>query len=163
MVGRGSSGGGGDEPFTGRAAIGYDHGYDGEIFYLGLALDPHYVEGWVEGCLERIGEDDPDEEQLFRDLWEDETQREVVKESLKADCEVRTGRPAGLWGSLTEIRGIFSLPPQCVRARGGCVVLRPPTDSLPARSVGLPSPSTPRGGHSLSWALGMTPRSHHGR
>ena len=31
----------------------------------------------------------PDEEQLFRDLWEDETQREVVIESLKADCEVR--------------------------------------------------------------------------
>jgi len=42
------------------------------------------------------GEDDPDEEQLFRDLWEDETQRDVVIESLKADCEVRTGRPAGL-------------------------------------------------------------------
>jgi hypothetical protein len=41
------------------------------------------------------GEDDPDEEQLFRDLWEDETQREAVIESLKADCEVRTGRPAG--------------------------------------------------------------------
>ena len=54
MVGRGSSGGGGEEGFTGRAAIGYDHGYDGEVFYLGLALDPHYVEGWVEGCLERI-------------------------------------------------------------------------------------------------------------
>jgi hypothetical protein len=34
--------------------------------------------------LERIGEDDPDEEQIFRDLWEDETQREVVIESLKA-------------------------------------------------------------------------------
>jgi hypothetical protein len=49
----------------------------------------------VEGCLERIGEDDPDEEQLFRDLWEDETQRDVVIESLQADCEVRTGRPAG--------------------------------------------------------------------
>jgi hypothetical protein len=42
------------------------------------------------------GEDDPDEEQLFRDLWEDETQREVVVESLQADCEVRTGRPLGL-------------------------------------------------------------------
>ena len=81
---------------SGRAAIGYLHGYDGQLFYLGLALDPHYVEGWVEGCLERIGEDDPDEEQLFRDLWEDETQREVVIESLKADCEIRVGRPAGL-------------------------------------------------------------------
>jgi hypothetical protein len=39
--------------FEGRAAIGYDHGYDAEVFYLGLALDPAYVEGWVEGCLER--------------------------------------------------------------------------------------------------------------
>jgi hypothetical protein len=95
MVGGNLSGGGGDEPFTGRAAIGYVHGYDGEIFYLGLALDPAYIEGWVEGCLERIGEDDPDEELLFRDR-EDETQREVVIESLKADCEVRTGRPPGL-------------------------------------------------------------------
>jgi hypothetical protein len=47
------------------------------------------------GCLERIGEDDPDEERLFRDLWENETQREVVVESLRADCEVRPGRPAG--------------------------------------------------------------------
>ena len=96
MVGRGSSGGGGEEGFTSRAAIGYDHGYDAEIFYLGLALDEKYIEGFVEGCLERIGEDDPDEELLFRDLWEDETQREMVIESLKADCDVRTGRPAGL-------------------------------------------------------------------
>jgi hypothetical protein len=95
MVGSGSSGGGAGEGFTGRAAIGYDHGYDGEIFYLGLALDERYVEGWVEGCLERIGEDHPEEELLFRDLWEDETQREVVIESLQADCEVRMGRPAG--------------------------------------------------------------------
>ena len=39
MVGSGSSGGGGEEGFTGRAAMGYDHGYDGEIFYLGLALE----------------------------------------------------------------------------------------------------------------------------
>jgi hypothetical protein len=69
--------GGRQEGFTGRAAIGYDHGYDGQLFYLGLALDKKYVEGFVEGCLERIGEDEPDEEQLFRDLWEDETQREV--------------------------------------------------------------------------------------
>jgi hypothetical protein len=96
MVGRGSSGGGGEEGFTGRAAIGYDHGYDAEIFYLGLALDERYVEGWVEGCLERIGEDYPEEELLFRDLFTDETVREVALDGLKADCEVRTGRPAGL-------------------------------------------------------------------
>ncbi len=50
----------------GRAAIGYEHGYDAQKFYLGLALDPAYVEGFVEGCLERISEEDPDEEQLFR-------------------------------------------------------------------------------------------------
>ena len=30
---------------------------------------------------------------MFRDLWEDETQSEVVIESLKADCEIKTGRP----------------------------------------------------------------------
>ena len=46
-------------------------------------------------ALQRIGsdEDDPDEELLFRDLWDEETQRDVVIDSLKADCEVRTGRP----------------------------------------------------------------------
>ncbi len=77
--------------------VGYDHGYDAEeVFYLRLALDEKYVEGFVEGCLERIGEDDSEEEWLFRDLWEDETQWEVVIESLRAaDCEVRTGRPSG--------------------------------------------------------------------
>jgi hypothetical protein len=96
MVGRGSSSGGGEEGFTGRAAIGYDHGYDGEVFYLGLALDPHYVDGWVDGCLDRIGEDHPEEELLFRDLWDEETQRDVVIDCLQADCEVRTGRPPGL-------------------------------------------------------------------
>jgi hypothetical protein len=41
--------------FEGRAATGYDHGYDAEV-YLGLALDPGYVEGLVEGRLERVGE-----------------------------------------------------------------------------------------------------------
>jgi hypothetical protein len=51
------------------------------------------VEGFVEGCLERIGEDNSDEEEIFRDHWEDETQREVVIECLKAECEVRRGRP----------------------------------------------------------------------
>ena len=61
-----------------------------------MALDPHYVDVWVEGCLERIGEDDPEEELLFRELWDEETQREVVIESLQADCEVRTRRPARL-------------------------------------------------------------------
>ena len=49
----GTGDGGGNEPFTGRAAIAYDHGYDAEVFYLGLALDERYVGGFVEGCLER--------------------------------------------------------------------------------------------------------------
>ena len=43
--------------------------------------------------MERIGEDDPDEGQIFRDLWEDETQREVVIESFNADRNVKVSRP----------------------------------------------------------------------
>ena len=79
----------------GRAATDYDHGYDGEVFYLGLALAPAYVEGFIEGCLERIREEDSEEKHLFRDLWEDEGERETVLEALKADYEVRPGRPPG--------------------------------------------------------------------
>ena len=79
--------------FEGRAAIGYNHGYDAQKFYLRLALDPKYVEGVVEGCLERIGEDDAEGELLFRDLWEDEGERETVLEILKAECEVLAGKP----------------------------------------------------------------------
>jgi hypothetical protein len=56
-----------------------------------VRLYPNYVEGFAGGCLERFSEDDPEEDQLFRDLWEDETQREIVIESLKADCGVRRG------------------------------------------------------------------------
>ncbi len=37
------------EVLEGRAAIGYDHGYDAQKFYLGLAR-PKYVERFVEGC-----------------------------------------------------------------------------------------------------------------
>jgi len=61
-----------------------------------MRLNPNYVEGFAGGCLERIGEDNPEEEEIFRDLWEDDTQREVVVDCLKADWEVRTGRPPGL-------------------------------------------------------------------
>jgi hypothetical protein len=43
-----------------------EHGYDAEVLYLGLGLDTAYVEGFTEGCLERIGEEYPDEEQLFQ-------------------------------------------------------------------------------------------------
>ena len=66
------------------------------LYYVKLYHRPSVREGFIEGCLERIGEDNPEEEEIFRDLWEDETQREVVIDCLKADCEVRTGRPPGL-------------------------------------------------------------------
>jgi len=38
-------------------------------------------------ALQRIGsdEDDPDEERLFRDIWDEETQRDVVIGCLRAD------------------------------------------------------------------------------
>ena len=80
--------------FEGRAAIGHDHRYDVQKFYLGLAfLDPKYIEGFVEGCLERMGEDEPDDEALFRDRWEDEGERETMLSILQAECEVLSGRP----------------------------------------------------------------------
>jgi hypothetical protein len=78
--------------FEGRAAIGYDHGYDAQKFYLGLALDEKYIEGFVEGCLERIGEDDPEGEDLLRDMWEDDSEKETVLDILKTECEVLPGR-----------------------------------------------------------------------
>ncbi len=75
-----------------REAIGYDHGYDAEVFYLGLALDKRYIEGFVEGCLERIGEDGPEGEDLLRSEWE-EGDRELALEILKGECEILSGRP----------------------------------------------------------------------
>jgi hypothetical protein len=39
--------------------------------------------------LERIGED----EVILRILWEDEAEKDTVLEILKAECEVRPGRP----------------------------------------------------------------------
>jgi hypothetical protein len=57
MVGRGSSSGGEEEGFTGRAVIGYDHGYDGEIFYLSLALDEKSVEGSLDRSARTIREE----------------------------------------------------------------------------------------------------------
>jgi hypothetical protein len=135
MVGSGSSGNGGGEGFTGRAAIGYDHGYDGEIFYLGLALDERYVEGWVEGCLERIGEDDPDEELLFRDLWEDETQREVVIIGPLAGED-----PAvGILPHLDE--DFFQALPDEITARGGAKA----SDGGPRRAIFCPDPAAQPG------------------
>jgi hypothetical protein len=50
-----------------------------------------YIERFVEGCLERIGEDETEDEDLFRDLWEDEGERETVLMVLQ-------GRVRGLAG-----------------------------------------------------------------
>jgi hypothetical protein len=51
------------------------------------------VEGFVEGCLERIGEDDAEGEDLLRGMWEDDSEKETVLDILKAECEVLPGRP----------------------------------------------------------------------
>jgi hypothetical protein len=67
--------------------VGYDHGYDAGVFYLGLD------ERYVEGRLERIGEDDPDEEDFLKGIWEEGHDREFVLETLKEGVDVRTGRP----------------------------------------------------------------------
>jgi hypothetical protein len=56
-------------------------------------LDPKYIEGFVEGCLERMEEDKPEDEALFVDLWEDEGERETVLMVLQDECEVLPGRP----------------------------------------------------------------------
>jgi hypothetical protein len=42
---------------------------------------------------ERIGEDDPNEEEFLRGVWEDGDDRRFVLESLKGGVEVRAGRP----------------------------------------------------------------------
>ncbi len=59
----------------------------------GLALDERYVEGFVEVCLGRIGEGDPDEEGFRRGVWEDGHDGEFVLETLEGGVEVRSGRP----------------------------------------------------------------------
>jgi hypothetical protein len=38
----------------------------------------------VEGCLERIGEDGPDEEEFLRGVWEDSDNREFVLQYCKS-------------------------------------------------------------------------------
>ncbi len=51
------------------------------------------MDGFVEGSLERIGEeDDPEGEEPLRGEWE-EGERDLVLEILKAECEIRVGRP----------------------------------------------------------------------
>ena len=57
-----------------------------------MALNPTYAKGFVEGCLEWIREDEPEGEDLFKDLWEDEGERKTVLQIPKAECQVLPGR-----------------------------------------------------------------------
>ncbi len=54
----------------------------------------HYIESLVEGCQERIGEDDPEGAEILRGEWE-EGDRDMVLEIFKADVKIREGRPLG--------------------------------------------------------------------
>ncbi len=79
----------------GMAAISFDCGYDFLVFHEGHADDEEYVAGFVEGCLERLlDQDEPEESDHLRDLWEngDEEDRGFALRQLKAECEVREGR-----------------------------------------------------------------------
>lgn len=75
---------------TGTAAVGYDHGYDFDVFYEGSAADEEYVRGFVEGRLERIGEEEPEAAAFMRDLWESDHEETLA--IFKDDVEIREGR-----------------------------------------------------------------------
>lgn len=80
--------------FEGMAAIGYDYGYDAAIFHEGHAGDEEYVRGFVEGCLERlVDQDKPEEADYLGSLWEsgDEEDKRHALEMLKDGCAVREG------------------------------------------------------------------------
>jgi hypothetical protein len=59
-----------------------------------LNSTPPRYEQYVEVCLKRTGEDDPEGKDLLRGRWE-EMQRDVVLESLKAGCGSGLGGPQG--------------------------------------------------------------------
>lgn len=88
-------------------SVGYGHGYDGKMFYLGLVLDEKYVEGWVEGYLERMGEDNPERRRTAAGRIG--RGRDLVLEVLKAVCEIRVGCP----------KHRLSQPPGCIIGTGG--------------------------------------------
>ena len=81
--------------------LGYDCGYDFRIFISLYENEPDYVEGFVDGCLERVREEEdedlthPDDvtAEQFSGMWHDpimspEDKHEMVVECLKADCRV---------------------------------------------------------------------------
>lgn len=74
--------------------IGFDCGYDFLVFHEGHADDEDYVSGFVEGSLERLlDQDEQEESDYLRDLWEhgDEADREHVLFVLREECEVLEG------------------------------------------------------------------------
>lgn len=94
-----------DSPEERRARLehlGYDCGYDFCVFISLYEDEPDYLEGFVEGCLERIREEEneglrhPDDvtADQFLGMWQDpimapEEKYEMVIECLKADCTLR--------------------------------------------------------------------------
>jgi hypothetical protein len=75
------------------AAVGYCCGRDTLVFYEGHADEEAYIEGFVEGSLERIGEQAPEEANFLRDSWEGgDDGSEVLLDLLKEECEIRAGR-----------------------------------------------------------------------
>jgi hypothetical protein len=91
-----------EERRSGMQHLGYDCGYEALVFFSCYEDDPDYIEGFVEGCLERVREEEeeglthPEDvtAEQFLGMWLDpglppEEKRELVLEALKADCEVR--------------------------------------------------------------------------
>lgn len=74
--------------------IGYDDGYEILVFHEGHVDDADYVRGFVEGCLERIAEEDSEGASLLGNLWQggDSEGRASALQMLKDECEVKEGR-----------------------------------------------------------------------
>jgi transposase len=83
----------------GREDLGVERGSSAASLKREALMTTLHVEVLHKDALQRMGSGEDTfevEQQLFPDLWEDKTRREVVIESLRADCEVRAGRPAPL-------------------------------------------------------------------
>jgi hypothetical protein len=59
----------------------------------GIGTGPEVRSGFRGGISREDGEDVPEDEALFRDLWDDEGERERVLTILQAECEVLPGMP----------------------------------------------------------------------
>jgi hypothetical protein len=83
-------------------AFGNDCGYDHLVFISRYEDEPDYIEGFIDGCLERMEEEEaadlthPDDvtAEHLRNMWlnpgvSPDEKREMVLEPLKAECEVR--------------------------------------------------------------------------